>query len=112
MGEATREVFLGSSRFIHLLLVHTGLSDSGCECTHFNLGELGIKYLLQEGMPRKQSPLAESWGWGGAGVGGPAPPPPARLSRYLISMENSRCLCPCDPLLLALSGVFLAGKDR
>lgn len=69
MGEATREVFLGSSRFIHLLLVHTGLSDSGCECTHFNLGELGIKYLLQEGMPRKQSPLAESWGWGGAGAG-------------------------------------------
>lgn len=35
-------------------LVHTGLFDGGCECIHFIWWEPGIKYLLQEGMPRKR----------------------------------------------------------
>lgn len=45
-------------------LVHTGLFGGGCECIHFIWWEPGIKYLLQEGIPRKRSLLKSGWGEG------------------------------------------------
>lgn len=41
------------------LLVQTALFDGDYECICLTQGELGIKYLLQEGMSRKGSSLAE-----------------------------------------------------
>jgi hypothetical protein len=37
------------------LLVQTALLDGKSECIYLSQGELEIKYLLQEGMPRKGS---------------------------------------------------------
>ena len=58
------------------LLVQTALFDGEHECIHISEGKPGIKYLLQEGMPRKRSSLSEYSG----------------LSRYFITMENSKSL--------------------
>lgn len=41
------------------LFVQTILFDGHCECIHLTQGEWGIKYLLQEGVNRKESSLAE-----------------------------------------------------
>jgi hypothetical protein len=48
--------------------------QGGKGCIELTQGEPEIKYILQEGMPRKESLLAK----------------PTDPSRYLISMENSR----------------------
>lgn len=45
------------------LLVRIGLLEGGCECIHVIQGELGITYLLHEGMSRKQRSLAEGSGY-------------------------------------------------
>ena len=42
------------------MLVQTVLFYGRCESIHLTQGEPGIKYLLQEGMPRKGSSLAKS----------------------------------------------------
>jgi hypothetical protein len=44
------------------LLVQTVLFDGGYECMHLTQGEPGIKYLLWEGMPKKESSLAKHSG--------------------------------------------------
>lgn len=40
-------------------LVHTSLFDGEFKYMHFSQGKAGIKYLLQKGIPRKGSLLAE-----------------------------------------------------
>lgn len=49
----------------------------GCECLCLTHGESGIEYLLEEGMPMKEVHCLTT----------------QCLSRYLLSMENSRSLC-------------------
>ena len=70
------------------MLVQTVLFDGRCECIHLTQGEAGIKYTLQEGMPRKGSSLTN------------------HLSRYLISMENSRFFCYVTSWQGPLGGVL------
>lgn len=49
----------------------------GCECLCLTHGESGIEYLLEDGMPMKEVHCLTT----------------QCLSRYLLSMENSRSLC-------------------